>query len=96
MSPTEPVAETAPAPAGDAPQPVQPVAAQAEQPAQPTAAPRVASATSYKAPSSSNPALDASFLGRTVDVLEGVREIVMFSAGFLTPGAGHWHAGQHI
>jgi hypothetical protein len=68
--PAEPVAEIAPAPAGDAPQPVQPVAAQAEQPpAQPTAASRVASATSFTAPSSINPALDASFVSRTVDVL---------------------------
>jgi tetratricopeptide (TPR) repeat protein len=69
VSPTEPVAETAPAPAGDAPQAVEPVAAQPEQPAQPLAAPRVATATSYTAAAPVNPALDASFLTRMVDVL---------------------------
>jgi len=68
-APTEPVAEIAPASAGDAPQPVQPVAAQPEQPVQRLAAPRVASATSFTAPSSINPALDSLFLSRTIDVL---------------------------
>jgi tetratricopeptide (TPR) repeat protein len=69
VSPAEPVAETAPASAGDAPQAVEPVALQPEQPAQPAAAPRVAKTISYTAAASVNPALDASFVSRTIDIL---------------------------
>jgi tetratricopeptide (TPR) repeat protein len=69
VSPAEPATETAPAPAGDVPQAVEPVAVRPEQQARPTAAPRVATATSYTASASVNPALDASFVSRTVDVL---------------------------
>jgi len=69
VSPAEPVAETAPAPARDEPQAVEPVAAQPEQPAQPAAAPRVAKATSHPAAAPANPALEAASLSRTVDVL---------------------------
>ena len=69
VSPAEPTTESAPAPAGDVPQAVEPVAAQPEHPDQPTAAPRVATATSYTASASVNPALDPSFVSRTVDVL---------------------------
>jgi tetratricopeptide (TPR) repeat protein len=67
--PAESVAETAPAPAGDAPQAVEPVAAQPEQPAQPAAALRVVKPTSYTAAAPANPALEASSLSRTVDIL---------------------------
>jgi tetratricopeptide (TPR) repeat protein len=67
--PAEPVAETAPAPAGDAPQAVEPVAAQPEQPAQPAATLRVVKATSYTPAGLVNPALEASSLSRTVDIL---------------------------
>ena len=69
VPPAEPVAELAPAPAGDAPQAVEPVAARPEQPAQPAAAPRVAEKASYTAAAPVNPALDAAALSRTVDVL---------------------------
>ena len=69
VSPAEPVAETAPAPAGAEPQAVEPAAAQPEQPAQPAAALRVVKATSYTATAPVNPALEAASLSRTVDVL---------------------------
>ena len=69
VSPAEPVAETAPATASDAPQAVEPVAAQPEQPVQPSAAPLLAKAASYTAAAPANPALEASSLSRTVDVL---------------------------
>ena len=68
-SPAEPVTEIAPAPAGDAPQAVEPVTAQPEPPDRPAAASRVAKTISYTPAASINPALDASFLSRTVDVL---------------------------
>ena len=64
-----PVAETAPAPAGGAPQPVEPVAAPLEAPAPPAEQPSVATVISRPVAASVNPALDASFLTRTVDVL---------------------------
>ncbi len=67
--PAEPVAETAPAPASDAPQAVEPVASQPEPAAQPVAAPRVAKATSYTPAALVNPALEAASLSRMVDVL---------------------------
>ena len=69
VSPAEPIAETAPAIAGDAPQAVEPVAAQPEQPAQPVAALRVVKPTSYTAAAPANPALEAACLSRTVDAL---------------------------
>ena len=47
VSAAEPATETAPAAAGDAPQAVEPVAAQHEPPAQPAAALPLAKATSY-------------------------------------------------
>jgi tetratricopeptide (TPR) repeat protein len=67
--PVEPVAELAPAQAGDAPQAVEPFAARPEQPAQPAAAPRVAEKASYTGTALVNPALEASALRRTIDVL---------------------------
>jgi tetratricopeptide (TPR) repeat protein len=63
VPPAEPATETAPA------QTVEPVAAQPEQPAQPAAALPVAKATASTAAVSVNPALEASFLSRTVDIL---------------------------
>jgi len=69
VAPAEPVAETALAPASDAPQAVEPVAAQPEKPAQPAAALRAVKATSYSTAASVNPALEAASLSRTVDVL---------------------------
>jgi tetratricopeptide (TPR) repeat protein len=69
VSPAEPVAETAPALAGDAPQAVEPVAPRPEPPAQPAAAPRVAETPSSTPAALVNPALEASSLSRTVDVL---------------------------
>ena len=69
VSPAEPVAETAPAPASDAPQAVELVAAQPEPPAQPSAGPLLAKTASYTAAAPANPALEASSLSRTVDVL---------------------------
>ena len=69
VPPAEPIAETAPAPASDAPQAVERVAAQPEQPAQPAAAPSVAKTTASTAAASVNPALEAAALSRTVDVL---------------------------
>jgi len=69
VAPAEPVAETASAPAGDAPQAVEPVAPQLEPPAQPIAAPRVTKTTSYTAAAPVNPALEAAALSRTVDLL---------------------------
>jgi hypothetical protein len=69
VSPAELVAETAPAPAGEASQAVEPVAMQPEQPAQPSGAPRVVKPTSYTAAVPPNPALEAASLSRMVDVL---------------------------
>jgi tetratricopeptide (TPR) repeat protein len=69
VSPAELVAETAPAPAGEASQAVEPVAMQPEQPAQPSGAPRVVKPTSYTAAVPANPALEAASLSRMVDVL---------------------------
>jgi tetratricopeptide (TPR) repeat protein len=69
VSPAEPVAETAPAPTGDEPQAVEPVAAPLEQPAQPAAPPSVAKVSSRPAAASANPALEATSLSRTVDAL---------------------------
>src|ERR1035437_6518469 len=69
VSPAEPVAETAPAPASDAPQAVELVPAQPEPPAQPSAGPLLAKTASYSAAAPANPALEASSLSRTVDVL---------------------------
>lgn len=69
VPPDEPVAETAPAPAGDAPQAVEPVAAPLEPPAPPAAPQTVAKIIPRPAAASVNPALDASFLSQTVDVL---------------------------
>jgi tetratricopeptide (TPR) repeat protein len=69
VSPTEPVTETIPAPAGDAPQAVEPVTAQPEPPAQPAEAPRFAKATFSTAAAPANPALEAASVSRTVDVL---------------------------
>jgi hypothetical protein len=69
VAPQEAVAEAAPASAGDAPQAVEPVAAPVEVPAPPTRPRSVANVTPSPAPASVNPALDASFLTQTVDVL---------------------------
>jgi tetratricopeptide (TPR) repeat protein len=69
VPPEEPVAETAPASAGDAVPPVEPVAAPLEPPARATAAPTVVKATPSSAAASVNPALEASLMSRTVDVL---------------------------
>ena len=69
VPPAEPVAELTPAPADEAPPAVEPVASRPEAPAQPVAAPRVVEKTSSTATSPVNPALEASSLSRTVDVL---------------------------
>src|ERR1039458_7234752 len=69
VPPEAPVAETAPAPAGGAPQAVEPVAAPLEAPAPPAGQPSVATVISRPVAASVNPALDASSLTRTVDVL---------------------------
>jgi len=69
VPPAEPATETAPAPAGDARQAVEPVATQPEPPAQPAAPPPAANATASTASAPVNPALEAAALSRTVDVL---------------------------
>jgi len=69
VSPAEPIAETAPAPTGDAPRVVERIAPPPEPPAQPATAPIVAKATPSSVAPSVNPALDASFVSRTVDAL---------------------------
>ena len=67
--PAEPVAETAAAPAGDAPPAAEPVAAPLEPAAQPAAPTSVAKAISRPVAASVNPALEAASLSRTVDIL---------------------------
>ena len=69
VPPEAPVAEAAPASAGDATQAVEPVTARLEAPAPAAAPPIVARVSSSPATASVNPALDATFLTRTVDIL---------------------------
>ena len=69
VPPEAPVAEAASAPAGDAPQAVEPVTAPCEAPTPPAGQPSVAKVIARPVAASVNPALDASFLTRTVDVL---------------------------
>jgi tetratricopeptide (TPR) repeat protein len=69
VPPEEPVAESAPAPTGDSQHAAEPVAVPLERQTLPAGPPSVAKAISRPAAAPANPALEASSLSRTVDML---------------------------